>query len=101
MNALKFLVIFLAVLIVVGFTVIVVTIAHRLKHGDAGQPERPGVATLALPPQSKVLDMTGTGSSRVALRIEGPDGRQSVLLIDAQSGRLIETTELVPAKPAP
>lgn len=104
-KVLKFIVIFLAFLILAGFTVIVLTIAHRLKHGDdqggGGTSAKPGVANLALPAQSKVLDMVGAGGSRVVVRIEGPDGDQSILLIDAASGKLIEMTHLAPAKIGP
>ncbi|HTH97401.1 MAG TPA: hypothetical protein VL574_08290 [Stellaceae bacterium] len=104
-KVLKFIVIFLAILILAGFTVIVLTIAHRLKHGDdqggGGASAKSGVANLELPAQSKVLDMVGAGGNRMAIRIEGPDGNQSILLVDAASGKLIEMTHLVPAKIGP
>jgi Flp pilus assembly protein CpaB len=96
MKALRFLVIFMAVLIVIGFSVIVLTIAHRLKHDDADTPLVAGTASIALPPGARVLDMAGAGG-RLALRIEaGPGGRQSLMLIDPATGRLAETITLAP-----
>lgn len=97
MQALKFLVIGMAVLIFAGLAVVIVTIAKR------GGTERPGFgeARVALPQGNAVVE-TAVSGDRIVLRLRGADGGQRLLLIDAATGKAIGTIELgiTPVAPA-
>jgi cation transporter-like permease len=84
MQGLKILVIAMGVLILIGVTVVVVTVASKLKGGSAGRSF--GAASLVLPKGCRVVEMA-TAGARLALRLgEGPDC-QLILLVDPESGR--------------
>jgi hypothetical protein len=93
MRGLKTLVIVMGVLLVVGFMVLVATIAARLPH----RAPEPGAAFTAppitLPPGAKIERMS-TGPDRIVLAIALPDGTQQLLTIDLQTGRLLGTIPL-------
>jgi len=89
MQALKFLVIGMAVLIFAGLALVIVTIANR------GGTERPGFgdARVALPQGNAVVE-TAVSGDRIVLRLRGADGGQRLLLINAVTGTAIGTIEL-------
>jgi hypothetical protein len=89
MQALKFLVVGMGVLIFAGLIVVVVTIVSR------GGIERPGFGTarVALPPGNAVVE-TAVSGDRIVLRLRGADGGQRLLLIDAATGKAQGTIEL-------
>ena len=83
MQALKIIVVAMGLLIVIGLTVIVVTIARRLSGGGGNGFAS---AALALPKGCRVLDMAAAGG-RLALRLgDGPDC-QAILFVDPATGR--------------
>jgi len=84
MQGLKILVIFLGALILIGLTVVIVTVASRLKGGVAGRGF--GMSSLLLPRGCRVVEMTTTGT-KLALRLgEGPDC-ELILFVDPETGR--------------
>jgi hypothetical protein len=84
MQGLKILVIAMGVLILAGVTVLVVTVASRVKGGSAGRSF--GAASLVLPKGCHVVEMT-TAGARLGLRLgDGPDC-QLILLVDPESGQ--------------
>jgi hypothetical protein len=84
MQGLKILVIAMGALILIGVTVLIVTVATRLKGGSAGRNF--GAASLVLPKGCRAVEMTAAGA-RIALRLgDGPDC-QLILLVDPDSGR--------------
>ena len=98
MQALKFLVVGMGVLIVAGITVVVVTIAGR------GGIERPGFGTVRVAlPQGNAVVETAVSGDRIVLRLRGADGGQRLLLIDAGTGKALGTVELgiTPVAPEP
>jgi hypothetical protein len=100
MQALKALVIGMAVLIVVGMIVVIVTIANRLGKGHAPPaPAAPMAATLPIPAGCSVAQMAVAGE-RLALRLAGSGDCQQILLVDPASGALVGRLRLAEA-PAP
>jgi len=101
MRALKILVMVMGVLLILGVSVVIVTIAYRTTHQAAQTPPGTpsalphafGNATVGLPPGSKVVEMRGVGT-RLALRVELADGRQELLILDADTGALLGAIEL-------
>ena len=84
MQGLKILVIAMGVLILIGVTVLIVTVASRLKGGSSGRSF--GAASLVLPKGCRVVEMT-TAGARLGLRLgDGPDC-QLILLVDPESGQ--------------
>lgn len=96
MQGLKFLVIGMGVLIVIGLVVVIVTVATR---GGAGR-DGFGTARVELPPGNAVVESSASGD-RILLRLRGADGGQRLMLIDARTARVIGTVELgtVPVAP--
>jgi hypothetical protein len=96
MPGLKALVIIMGIMILAGFTLVVATIAHRLKHGetDAGvEAAVVGHASLVLPAGAHVEDMAATGT-RLTLRVAAPGGKETLYVIEPSTGRLVETIAL-------
>lgn len=91
-QALKVLVIVMGIMIVAAVVVIVVTIINRSQ--DLAQRSRPYEATIAVP-QGEILETTA-GSERTILRFRLPDGRQRLVVIDTERGRLHGTIDLEP-----
>ncbi|MFO1188586.1 MAG: DUF6476 family protein [Alphaproteobacteria bacterium] len=85
MQALKFLVVFMAVLIVAAVAVIVVTLFNRSSRPSysAGQPipQMP----VDLPGGSQVVAMTASGD-RLAVHVRDAAGLDHVILIDMRNG---------------
>jgi hypothetical protein len=93
MRGLRALVIVMGIMILIGFTVVVATIAHRLKEGDTEPVAATGHAVLTLPDGAKVEDMAATGA-RLTLRILLPGGKEALYVIEPSTGRLVETIAL-------
>lgn len=70
-RVLKALVIGMAVLIVIGVTVVVVTIVTRLQAEPTGDGF--GVVQLAIPPGTRLVSVT-TEEGRLVLHLDGPEG---------------------------
>jgi hypothetical protein len=97
MKALKAVVIGMAVLIVVGMTVVIVTIVNRLGKGRAtAVPAAPIAATLDLPAGCSVAEMAAAGE-RLALRLAGSGDCRQILLLDPASGALVGRLRLAEA----
>jgi hypothetical protein len=100
MQALKALVIGMAVLIVVGMIVVIVTIANRLGKGRApAAPAAAVAATVELPAGCSVAGMAAAGD-RLALRLDGSGDCRQILLVDPASGRLVGRLRLAEAPAA-
>ena len=90
-QALKFAVVVMGILIVVGMVVMAVTIASRL----SGMAETEAVPALtdqiamSLPPGAVIVE-TDLDGDRLALRLETPDG-PVVQILDLSSGQLLST----------
>ena len=84
MQGLKILVIFLGALILIGLTVVIVTVASRLKGGSGGRGF--AMSSLLLPKGCRVVEMT-TAGTKLALRLgEGPEC-ELILFVDPETGR--------------
>jgi hypothetical protein len=95
LQALKILVVVLGVMIVVGFTAVIVAIASRVSHrrpeAAAGHPLP--TAPIEIPRGSRVEAMTAT-PDRLILDLVSPDGDREIMLIDLATGTRIGTIEL-------
>ena len=101
MQALKAVVIGMAVLIVIGMVVVIVTIANRLGKGPtpAAAPAAAVAASLVLPAGCSVVEMTAVGD-RLALRLAGSGDCREILLVDPRSGALAGRLRLAEAPAA-
>ncbi len=108
MRALQGLVVVMGVMLVVGFGVLVITVAHRMAaravvpepvQPDAVQPAAvqptPVLAHLALPQGARIDGLTSVGD-HVELLIGGPGGRQWLMLVDPASGVILRTVAVEP-----
>lgn len=84
MQALKFLVVAMGVLIVAGTVALVVLLVQRAS--GRGVADVPPVA-LDLPADARIVSLAGAGD-RFAVLVDGPGGTR-VLLLDARSGRRV------------
>jgi hypothetical protein len=119
MAALKALVIFMGVLIVVGAGTLGYVVMTRMAATEAAnkavaeaakQPAPlPFNRAMTIPAGAEVESMTGVGD-KLVLRIGGPAMQTRLLMIDAAHGTLLGTLDLIPmtapvsppvAKPAP
>lgn len=91
-QALKFLVAFMGILILIGLGVIMVTIARRT---TAPAHRETGFKSLALdlPAGSHVADMDAAGD-RLVLHVVLPGGRERIVVVDLVSGRLLGSIDL-------
>lgn len=99
MQALKFLVIAMGVLIFAGLAVVIVTLGNRMSGGDRA-PEN-GAAPfsahdIALPAGAELRDAT-VADGRLVVRLVMPDGVTRLLLFDAEDGRPVGRFDLRPA----
>ena len=96
MRALKALVIFMGVVIVLGVTVIFVTIFNRLQNGTLSQNASPdsGFATQVGVPAGSLAGITADGG-RIVLRYELSGGGVRLVVIDSSSGRRLGVVDLV------
>ncbi|WP_027285978.1 DUF6476 family protein [Rubritepida flocculans] len=85
MQALKFLVVAMGVLIVAGTVTLIVFLVQRA-GGREGAASLPPI-NLDLPPGSRILSVAGAGD-RFAVLVQRPDGER-VLFLDARSGRVV------------
>jgi hypothetical protein len=95
MRALTILVAVMGVVILVGFAVVIATIAGRLARRDGEGPQAFSAA-ITIPKGARVAAMT-TGENRLVLRLELPGGGQEILILDLASGRPLGTIALAPA----
>ncbi len=113
MQALKALIIGMGVLIFAGFGVIAVTLYNRATapEDSGGQAESAGTAApgagaatevplpsfgrarLGLPAGSRVVETTADGG-RLILRVRGPDGAETIHIIDLATGTRLGTIEV-------
>jgi Family of unknown function (DUF6476) len=92
-RSLTIFVVVMGVVIVVGFGVVLATIAGRLGHGGA----RPfAAAPIEIPKGGRVRAMTAEGN-RLILRLSLPTGGQQILIIDLTTGARLGTIALKPA----
>lgn len=117
MHALKALVIFLGVVIVVGVVVLVVTISQRatkLVAGGSGDGDtttaaaapasapaakvRFGDREIDLPDGSEVIAMMAEGG-RLMLRLRLANGRQRILVLDLETGKTLGSFRLRRPRP--
>jgi hypothetical protein len=84
MQGLKILVIAMAILIVAGLAIIVITVVYRLKGAPGGRGF--GTASLLLPKGCRVVEMAGAGA-RLALRLGEGSDCQAIIFLDPDSGR--------------
>ena len=106
MKALKFLVLAMAALIVVGIAVLAWGIVHKARRLHAGAERPPSVATAIEPggyftadveaPPGMHLEQMAVAGERVLLRYVGPDGGRIVVL-DPRNGRIAGTIALEPS----
>jgi hypothetical protein len=93
MRGLRFLVVAMGVLLVIGFAALVAAVAVRLSH----RAPAPGVAFTAPPvplPAGAKIERMSTGPDRIVVAIALPDGTKQLLVIDLQTGRLLGTIPL-------
>lgn len=90
------LVIGMALVIVVGFIVIVAELARRLSTPNAGRaPAAAFSERIALPPGARVVSMTATGD-RLVVHVETQGGPAAAYLVDPRTGALLGTVEFPP-----
>ena len=98
-QALKFLVIFMGVLIFAGLAVIALTLVTKVDdEGAGGDMETAadsgfGTVTAGLPPGSRVVDME-TAGDRLVLNVRLPDGTERILVLDLATGRITGTVHV-------
>lgn len=96
-RLLKFIVIAMGILILVGTTVVGVTIVNRVAaRTDAGS-ETTAQIPVSLPEGARIVE-TALADDRLALRIETKDGPR-ILIVDLITGTLISTVEIEEARP--
>jgi len=95
-RLLKGLVIFLAVLLVVGFAVVVATIVYRIGGADekteALRTEADTPMKVDLPEGARIVDIL-VYRGELALHVTYSDGRQAVLILDSETGGLVPLAE--------
>jgi len=99
MQALKALVIVMAVAIVAGLAVIGATIYNRIQaRAQAASGELPAFdrAAVPVPAGCRVAGLHPAGD-RLLLQLEGIAGCQQILVVDLRSGRLLGRLDLAPA----
>jgi hypothetical protein len=88
LRALKILVVVMGVMLVAGFTVLVVVIAGRLSRGGpATSGSSPVVAAPLDLPAGARIETIGVGTERLVLAVVLPDGARELVIVDIASGR--------------
>lgn len=95
MRALKLLVIFLGLLLVVGVVALAAGVVYRMERLPARQPTELA-NRIELPPGAK-LGTTEVANGRLVVRVDLPGGGGEILLFDLASGSRLGTIELAPA----
>ena len=90
-RALKALVIGMAVIIVVGFVVVVATIAQRVSGFAREEATAIGDIVLPMAEACGIAEITPLDDVLVAVRLEGPRaaGCESVLLVDLEAAQVV------------
>jgi hypothetical protein len=98
-RGLKFLVIVMGVMLIVGVAALVAGVAYRLQHPRPAPTAAPpfAAAPIDLPPGARIGTI-GVGNDRVVLDIALPDGTRELVIIDLASGRRLG---VIPLRPAP
>jgi hypothetical protein len=92
MRALKILVVVMGVMLIVGFAVVIATIAGRLSR--SGTATRPlAAAAIEIPRGARIEAMTA-GPDRLILGLALPEGGRQLLVIDLATGTRLGTIEL-------
>lgn len=97
MQALKIMVIVMGVLLVVGFAVVIVTLANRM----TGDKDAAGFGEIALPvPEGCVIAEATSDGERLILRLDGlPErGCREVVIVDLESGAVLGRIQAVIAQ---
>ncbi|WP_431305328.1 DUF6476 family protein [Sediminicoccus sp. BL-A-41-H5] len=94
MQALKFLVVAMGVLIVAGTVTLVVLLVQRA--GGRGEAPLPAMS-LNLPAGSRIMGVAGAGD-HFAVHVQRPDGDR-ILLLDSRNGRVVG--EVMPGAAVP
>jgi len=100
-RTLKFLVIFMGILILAALGVIIATVASRMSGEGEGAPRAEKAAAgapfemveLGLPAGSSVAEMQAAGD-RLVLRVRLPTGGERIVILDLESGALLGTVDL-------
>jgi hypothetical protein len=87
MRALKIATIVMGVLIVLGTSVVLVTIVKRTMSGPAGMPEKPFVRELDEPAGTGIVGIAAV-RDRLAVQLHG-GGVDRLVLIDPASGAVV------------
>lgn len=88
MTTLKVLVFGMAVLLILGFGVLIGGIVMKLQRMDGGGGF--GAAEVTLPAGARVVETT-VSADRVIVRIALPDGEERLQVIDVANGRTVGT----------
>jgi hypothetical protein len=91
-RRLRLLVMVLIIVLIVGFVAMVATIVIRLGFPDRSPVPIP-VAQLVLPEGHDIV-ATGQGTGSVHVVLRGPDGGESLLVFDAETGEELSRTVL-------
>lgn len=97
LRFLKGLVIFLAVLLVVGFAAVVATIVYRIgdrnEKPEASQAEALPPVTVDLPEGARLVNVLNY-RGELALQVAFPDGHQAIMMLDTNTGNLAPLAEI-------
>ena len=90
-RALKALVIGMAVIIVVGFVIVVATIAQRVSGFAREEGKAIGDIVLPMAEACRLAAVTPLDDVLVAVRLEGPraEGCESILLVDLEAAQVV------------
>jgi len=107
MKALKALVIIMGVLILIGSTVVVVTIFQRLSKPEAETAGAPaetappaaafGARDLGLPAGSRIQSLQ-TDGGRIVVHVRLPDGGDRIVVVGLEDAEVLGTIDLSPAR---
>jgi len=97
LRALKILVAAMGAMLVIGFAVLLVTIAWRLSHRPAAPPSAFTAPPVTLP-HGSVIERMSTAADRIILQVDLADGNVELVVIDLSTGRQLG---IVPLREAP
>lgn len=87
-RALKILVVVMGIMLVAGFTALVVIIAGRMSRGG---PASSAAAPLAVAPldlsAGARIETIGVGAERLVIAVARPDGSRELVILDLATGR--------------
>jgi hypothetical protein len=88
----------MSVMLVVGFTALVVLVAYRVSHRPpAARGAQPFAAPAIEMPRGARIEAMTTTSDRLVLDLALPDGGRRILILDLATGARRGTIELRPA----